>query len=138
MIIQQIEQKIIEKLNEIDELVEVFDYYNTVFDGFPYAGVELVEMKWQKLNTIQNVRTWNFWILIFQETSIMQRENAKNLLYIIANKIITAFDTDWTLWGLAKNSTVTEISINDWMNDKKWKGLYLAVTLNIDTILNIL
>ena len=84
------------------------------------------------------MRNWQFWVLVFQETSIMWREQAKNLLYEIANKIITEFDSDWTLWGLAVNSAVTEVTINDWVNDKKWKGLYLAVTLSIDTLLNIL
>lgn len=137
MIIKDLEAKIIEMLESIPELEKVFNYYNTVYDGFPYAGVELIQATGQKLDTSRNIRSREFGVLIFQETSIMGREDAKDLLYDLAQKVIELCDADWTFWGLAINSEVTNISITDWNNAKKGKGLYLAITLTIQTLLNI-
>lgn len=133
--IKKLEEKIKEKLKNISEISEVFDFYKTDFDSFPYAWFELVEAKWSKLDTCNNIRTYSFWILVFQETAIAWRENAKNILYKIAEKIIFTFDSDETLEWLAISSEVINISLNDWMDDNKWKGLYLAITLNINTLL---
>lgn len=137
MKIIELESKIKEKLQNISEISEVFDFYKSDFDSFPYAGFELVEAKWQKLDNCTNIRTFQFWILVFQETEQAGRENAKNILYKIAEKIISAFDCDETFEWLAMSSEVVNISINDGMDDNKWKGIYLAITLNINTLLEL-
>lgn len=137
MKIVELEAKIKEKLQNISEISEVFDFYKADFDSFPYAGFELIEAKWQKLDNCTNIRTFQFGILVFQEIEKAWRENAKNILYKIAEKIIFAFDSDETLDWIAISSEVINISINDWLDNNKWKGLYLAVTLNINTLLEL-
>ncbi len=135
--IKKLEEKIKEKLKDISEISEVFDFYKSDFDSFPYAWFELIEAKGQKLDNCNNIRTYQFGILVFQETKIAWREKAKNILYSIAEKIIFAFDSDETLGWIAINSEVVDIILNDWMDDNKGKGLYLSVTLNINTLLEI-
>lgn len=135
--IKKLEEKIKEKLKDISEISEVFDFYKSDFDSFPYAWFELIEAKGQKLDNCNNIRTYQFWILVFQETKIAWREKAKNILYSIAEKIIFTFDSDETLGWIAINSEVVDIILNDWMDDNKGKGLYLSVTLNINTLLEI-
>lgn len=135
--IKELEQKIKEKLENISEISEVFDFYKTDFDSFPYAGFELIEAKWEKIDNCTNKRIYQFWILVFQETTNIWRQKAKNILYKIAEKIIFEFDSDETFWDFALNSEVINIIINDWIDDNKWKWLYLSVTLNINTILEI-
>ncbi len=133
--IKKIEAKIKEKLESIEEISQVFDYYKSDFDSFPYAGFELIEMKWEKLDSCSNIRNYSFWVLIFQETEKAKRNNAKNILYLICEKIIKSFDSDEDLWGLVLSSDVVDITINDWIDDNKWKGLYASITLNFKTIL---
>lgn len=135
--IKKLEEKIKEKLKDISEISEVFDFYKSDFDSFPYAWFELIEAKGQKLDNCNNIRTYQFWILVFQETKIAWREKAKNILYSIAEKIIFTFDSDETLGWIAINSEVVDIILNDWIDDNKGKGLYLSVTLNINTLLEI-
>lgn len=135
--IKKLEEKIKEKLKDISEISEVFDFYKSDFDSFPYAWFELIEAKGQKLDNCNNIRTYQFGILVFQETKIAWREKAKNILYSIAEKIIFTFDSDETLGWIAINSEVVDIILNDWMDDNKGKGLYLSVTLNINTLLEI-
>lgn len=135
--IKELEQKIKEKLNNISEISEVFDFYKTDFDSFPYAGFELIEAKWEKIDNCTNKRIYQFWILVFQETTNIWRQKAKNILYKIAEKIIFEFDSDETFWDFALNSEVINIIINDWIDDNKGKWLYLSITLNINTILEI-
>lgn len=135
--IKNLETKIKEKLQNISEIAEVFDFYKSDFDSFPYAWFELIEAKGEKLDNCNNIRIFSFWILIFQETAILWRQKAKENLYKIAEKIIFAFDSDETLDWLAISSEVINISLNDWMDDNKWKWLYLSVTLNINTLLEI-
>lgn len=135
--IKKLEEKIKEKLKDISEISEIFDFYKSDFDSFPYAWFELIEAKGQKLDNCNNIRTYQFGILVFQETKIIWREKAKNILYSIAEKIIFAFDSDETLGWTAINSEVVDIILNDWMDDNKGKGLYLSVTLNINTLLEI-
>ena len=135
--IKKLEEKIKEKLKNISEISEIFDFYKSDFDSFPYAWFELTEAKGQKLDNCNNIRTYQFGILVFQETKIAWREKAKNILYNIAEKIIFAFDSDETLGWIAINSEVVDIILNDWMDDNKGKGLYLSITLNINTLLEI-
>lgn len=135
--IKKIEAKIKEKLESLWDFIEVFEYYKADFKGFPYASFELVDCKWEKLDTCTNIRKYSFWILIFQETEVASREKAKDILYNIFDKIILAFDSDETLGGLVENSEVVEIVMNDGIDDNKWKWLYGAITINFSKLIQI-
>lgn len=133
--IKELENKIKEKLESINEIKQVFDFYKSDFDWFPYAWFELMEAKWKKLDTCSNIRTYTFWILVFQETASIWRKKAKEIVYDIFEKIILAFDSDETLGWLAVSSEVVELTMNDWLDSKQWHWLYWAVTININTLL---
>lgn len=133
--IKELENKIKEKLESINEIKQVFDFYKFDFDWFPYAWLELVEIKWKKLDTCSNIRTYTFWILVFQETSSIWRKKAKEIIYNIFDKIILAFDSDETLNWLAVSSEITKLKMSDWPDDKKWNWLYWTATININSLL---
>lgn len=135
--IKEIETKIKNKLVWIWDFKDVFTYLNTNNTGYPYVWFELTESNWSKFDNCTNLRDYSFWLLIFQETSTAWREKAKNIMYSLFEKITLAFESDETLDWLVDSTMITEISMNDWVDDKKGKWLYGAVILKFNTTLDI-
>lgn len=135
--IKEIEIKIHDKLLETWDFKDVFTYLNSENTWYPYVGFELIESNGEILDNCSNIRNYSFWLLIFQETPDVWREKAKNIMYELFEKIILTFESDSTLSGLVDSTEITDISMNDGLDDNKWKGIYGAITLKFNTTLDI-
>jgi len=135
--INELNDKILEKLQWIDLLQNTYDYFVIQNEGFPYASFELAEFDWEFLDSCENKRFWTFKVAIFQELSKLGRENAKQSLYNILEKIIETFDKDSQLWWLAINTEVVKGQLWNYTSDKWWKMLFLDLNIRVETTLFI-
>jgi hypothetical protein len=83
--------------------VAVYDYHTLETTGFPYASFEPIEFRAEILDTCNNLRTYVFQILIFQEvTETGGRKEAKEIVTKAMDDVVLALDADYTLTGTAK------------------------------------
>ena len=101
-----ISNAIINKLNGISGLNGVYNYeVATPTNGqYPFATVTTNSEDGVFGDTIRNVRTNSFAIRIYQERTqaAFGDSKAENIIRIICDSIITAFDADTTLGGTVK------------------------------------
>ena len=137
MIITDIEQKIKQKLEAISDFSVVYDYFETKPSWYPYACFEFADFEWSKIDTCTNKRIYTFQLMVFQETSNIDRKEAKGVMYSIIQKVVEAFDSDQYLWWIADNSTVTKWELFDGNMNDKWEWMFTIINLSFDTTLYV-
>ena len=78
--------------------VSVFDYHTLENTGYPYMTFEPVSFAWEIADTCNNLRTYTFQVLIFQEiTETGWRKEAKEIITKSMDDIIDILDKNYTL-----------------------------------------
>ena len=135
--ITELEAKIKEKLEAIEDLAFVYDYYEDKPEWYPYASFEFTNFQWKKENNCENSRDWVFGLLVFQELSKKSRQEAKNIINWITEKIIESFDKDEFLWWLVDKTEVVAGEVGNGKDNNKGDWLYIDITLVFTSTLRI-
>lgn len=136
-VITNLESKLLTELKTISDFVDVYDYHIIKNEGFPYWSFELLDFEGEVLDTCENKRFWTFKLVIFQEMTNITREEAKDTLYSIAEKVIELFDKNQFLDWLVDNTEVINWSMDQYADKKWWKTLFLEMNIKFETTLNI-
>jgi hypothetical protein len=90
---------ILEQLKgEAKPFVEVLDYHTLETSGYPYLTFEPIGFDAVIADTCNNLRTYNFQCLMFQEiTDAGGRKEAKEILIKAVDDVIRQLDANYTL-----------------------------------------
>ena len=102
MSVLAIKTKIIQKLEDMQNLKTVFDYPASNARGkYPFATVTLRRGDGDIRSTAHNLRVRSYWIRVYQElTKVGQGpQNAETIVVSVIDELETAFDMDTTLSG---------------------------------------
>ena len=80
-------------------LSQVYDYHETAPAGFPAATFEPSTLGNEVFTTDDNLRSYAFDIILYQEFSTMKRKDAVGILRRAVDAVVAAFDHDLTLGG---------------------------------------
>ena len=79
--------------------VSVFDYHTLENTGYPYLSFENINFEASILDNCNNIRTYTFEVLIFQEiTETWWRKETKEILYKCMDDVFDLLDKNYTLW----------------------------------------
>jgi hypothetical protein len=87
--------------------VSDYNYFTTKTDGFPCVMFEPSELSSVYEDTAYNYRSYTFNIVIVQEMNTISRSDAMDILLNCFEKVIDAFDQDWTLSGVVERVDAT-------------------------------
>jgi len=90
------------KLATVTEFYDVIDFHTMNFNGYPAATFEPAGNEDLFATTKDNLRNYDYRVVLHQEMEHGGRDNAINILCPLADAVITAFDTDPTLGGVVK------------------------------------
>jgi hypothetical protein len=88
------------KLLAIPQLQTVFGSHRENPSGFPCASVEPSQNENIFITNTDNLTTYIFDIIVYQEYKTIPKDDAILILCLAADAVIEAFDTDETLGGL--------------------------------------
>ena len=121
--------------NKLDELtgdgkvfVSDYNYFTTKIDGFPCVMFEPSELSSVYEDTAYNYRSYTFNIVIVQEMNTISRSDAMDVLLNCFEKVIDAFDQDWTLSGVVEQVDATGGTFGE-IDMEKWPALYISTNL---------
>lgn len=104
--ISQIRTSIKAKLTSLNTPTAVFWFISDIIDvqptGYPAIYFEPDKLESSVLDTSNNERNYIFKIIIEQEAVQKTRDEALTILINVFDKVIDAFDTDFTLWWLCE------------------------------------
>ena len=86
-------------LDGISEIQVVFDYHEENLTGFPAVTFDVAEEAGQFITNKENLRTITFQINIYQEVKVITENEAKRILDVVSDAIITAIESDFNLSG---------------------------------------
>ena len=97
------------KLNDIDDIAEVFKYNKGQFDNYPVAVILGTENEKERMSVKTIFKNYRFKVRIIQEISEEARgqEAGENLLNSLSDQIDEAFDNDDTLGGVCDDVLVS-------------------------------
>lgn len=97
------------KLNDIDDIAEVFKYNKGQFDNYPVAVILGTENEKERMSVKTIFKNYRFKVRIIQEINEEARgqEEGENLLNSLSDQIDVAFDNDDTLGGVCDDCLVT-------------------------------
>lgn len=95
-----IRAKIKAKLTTVSELAFVYDFHRAELEGYPAATFDVSDSSNDFLTNQDNLRTYTFLIVLYQETTIKGLDEATNLLDTLADKVVDTFEQDETLGGV--------------------------------------
>ena len=138
--IQNVRSAIKSKLDTLTWEWKCFAWDSNIFTQevtwFPFVMFEPVELQSQFADTANNYRDFIFNIVIVQEMNQISRADAMDIVLNCFEKMIDAFDQDFTLWGVVNQVDATQG--NFWEMDLwKWPCLYLASNLNCRVLVPI-
>lgn len=87
------------KLEAVTALKKVYDYHTSNLDGFPAASFEPSSHENAFYTNDDNLRSYVFDIIIYQEFNTVTRSVAIGYLKAAVDAVITAFDADYNLSG---------------------------------------
>ena len=136
VMIQTISDKLLSLLETLkwddQPFVEVLDYHTIEnVTGYPYLTFEPIGFSAEILDTCNNIRTYQFQILIFQEiTATGGRQEAKEIITKSIDDVVQLLDENYTLnWDVIVvqpiGGTIRPFVINS------WKALVWELTINI-------
>ena len=138
--IQNVRSAIKSKLDSMSWEWKCFAWVSNVFtqdvSWFPFVMFEPVELQSEFADTANNYRDFIFNIVIVQEMNQISRSDAMDIVLNCFEKMIDAFDQDFTLWGVVQQVDATQG--NFWEIDLwKWPCLYLSSNLNCRVLVPI-
>ncbi len=97
------------KLNDIDDIAEVFKYNKGQFNNYPVAVILGTENEKERMSVKTIFKNYRFKVRIIQEINEEARgqEEGENLLNSLSDRIDVAFDNDDTLGGVCDDCLVT-------------------------------
>lgn len=84
-------------LEGVTELSTAYDYHTENSTGYPYATHEPTILGNEYFTTTDNLRTYSFDIIIYQEMTKAGRDQCIASLCAAVDAVVTAFDEDTTL-----------------------------------------
>jgi hypothetical protein len=87
------------KLQTITELQVVFDYHTSNLTGFPCVTFEPSSNENVFYTNTDNLRSYVFDIIVYQEFNTISRETAIGILRQTVDAVIASFDADYNLSG---------------------------------------
>jgi hypothetical protein len=103
--ISGIRGKIVERLQACDKIRQVLDYTPNSVENWPVAMVEIAEGEGDIGSNAHNIRRHTFVVRLFiarQETPDTGHEQAADSAVDVLDQVLTAFDGDMKLDGVAK------------------------------------
>ena len=91
--------KIKEKLDGIAELGFVADFHDPDLTSFPAATFDISEETSEFKTNKENFRTISYTIVLYQEIKTLGLSEATGLLDAVADKVVLAFEKDFSLGG---------------------------------------
>lgn len=88
--------------------VNVYDYFTTKPNWFPFVQFEPADLTAQYEDTDNNYRSFGFKIVIVQEMTNATRDTALDIVCKAFDLVINAFDSDWTLAGTVQMVNATQ------------------------------
>lgn len=136
--LQTLSDKLLALLGELSgdgkPFVQVLDYHTLENTGYPYLTFEPVGFEAQIADTCNNLRTYNFQCLVFQEiTDAWGRQQAKEILIKAIDDVIRILDANYTLDDTVTmvqpvTATISPFTINN------WKALVCEMQILIQTV----
>lgn len=94
-----LQSAVVAKLQTVSELANVFASHRENPTGFPSASCEPSSHENVIYTNTDNLRSYIFDVIIYQEFSTISRDEAVQILAKATDAVITAFDTDYNLGG---------------------------------------
>jgi len=114
--------------------VEVYDYHTLENTGYPYLTFEPVEFSAEILDNCNNMRTFWFDVIIFQEvTETGWRKKAKDIISKCLDDVIDLIDTNYTLALTDVKMVVPVAGRIEPFTLQNWKALVWTLRLNVQT-----
>lgn len=114
--------------------VSVLDYHTLDQSGYPYLTFEPNGFVAQIDDTCNNLRTYTFQVLVFQEvTETGGRKEAKEILSKAMTDVINILDENYTLDGAVTRLAPIGWTITPYVTST-WKCLVWEILVNIDVI----
>lgn len=127
--INQLRASILSKLQEIENIAEVYDGIPSSFTWFPSIFFNFDRVESSVLDSNHHERVYYFSINIFQEVSTLWVEEGEKNICDLLDEIISVFDrTDLDWLALKINAVGGNI---DSVEIESWPGLHAAVVLGI-------
>ena len=138
--IQNVRSAIKSKLDWLTGEGKCFAWVSNVFtqdvSWFPFVMFEPVELQSEFADTANNYRDFIFNIVIVQEMNQISRGDAMDIVLNCFEKMIDAFDQDFTLWGVVNQVDATQGNFGE-IDLWKWPCLYLSSQLNCRVLVPI-
>ena len=138
--IQNVRSAIKSKLDSLTWEWKCFAWVSNVFtqdvSWFPFVMFEPVELQSEFADTANNYRDFIFNIVIVQEMNQVSRGDAMDIVLNCFEKMIDAFDQDFTLWGVVQQVDATQGNFGE-LDLWKWPCLYLSSQLNCRVLVPI-
>ena len=138
--IQNVRSAIKSKLDSLTWEWKCFAWVSNVFtqdvSWFPFVMFEPVELQSEFADTANNYRDFIFNIVIVQEMNQVSRGDAMDIVLNCFEKMIDAFDQDFTLWGVVQQVDATQGNFGE-LDLWKWPCLYLSSNLNCRVLVPI-
>ena len=138
--IQNVRSAIKSKLDWLTGEGKCFAWVSNVFtqdvSWFPFVMFEPVELQSEFADTANNYRDFIFNIVIVQEMNQISRSDAMDIVLNCFEKMIDAFDQDFTLWGVVQQVDATQGNFGE-LDLWKWPCLYLSSQLNCRVLVPI-
>jgi hypothetical protein len=114
--------------------VNVIDYHTLENTWYPYLCFECIEFNANILDNCNNIRTYIFEILIFQEiTKSWWRQEATKIIYKSLNDVINLVDINFTLWLSEVKMTNPIFWRIEPFTMQNWKSLVWRLLLEVQT-----
>ena len=138
--IQNVRSAIKSKLDGLTGEGKCFAWVSNVFtqdvSWFPFVMFEPVELQSEFADTANNYRDFIFNIVIVQEMNQISRGDAMDIVLNCFEKMIDAFDQDFTLWGVVQQVDATQGNFGE-LDLWKWPCLFLSSQLNCRVLVPI-
>ena len=114
-------------------LVDVKDYHTLENTWYPYLTFENIGFEAEILSNCENLRTFQFDVLVFQDVLENDRKTAKQNINKIIDDLLDLLDKNYTLW-LTSVKMVNPVA---WtiqaFEIQNWKALVWTLRVNIQT-----
>jgi len=135
-------QALSDKLNELfltlegvdQPFVKVLDYHTLDNDWYPYMTFEPVGFEAEIADTCNNLRTYVFQILIFQDiVDSVGRKDAKEIITKAIDSVVWLLDSNYTLDWLVTMVKPVGWTIKPFLINN-WKALVWELAINIQVL----
>jgi len=130
---KEIKDKIYEKLSEINSIAEVKDYAD-IGKNYPMVVFEPYSGDNKTISKIQNERTYNFKLYIFQEYEKIGKKQAWEILMQVYDDILEKLNNN-LLDGLCNNLTMQNSEFGTTTNTEDGKNVYSILYISVKVLI---